>query len=165
MSASLAPTLIPNPVAIWHGAIESLSPHASPCRSLTPTRWAPMREAAIDFCDRLGVEAHQLGWTAQELFAVHPEHGTLRVEFCDVLMISGSKAVAWSQLGSCSIGAQATGPSRVGSGAFRSGRLPRRVRGDEAPTLCPERRHWLARGLHGAVVTALAACWLTGLVP
>ena len=54
----------------------------------------PMREAAIDFCDRLGAEAHALGWTAQELFAVHPEHGTLQVEFCGALMISGSKAVA-----------------------------------------------------------------------
>ncbi|WP_267427797.1 hypothetical protein [Methylobacterium sp. GC_Met_2] len=94
MSASPAPTLIPNPVAIWHGAIEGLSPDASPCRYLTRARWAPMREAAIDFCDRLGAEAHSHGWTAAELFAVHPEHGTLRVEFCGALMISGSKAVA-----------------------------------------------------------------------
>ena len=53
-----------------------------------------MREAAIDFCDRLGAEAHALGWTAAELFGLYPEHGTLRVEFCGVLMVSGSKAMA-----------------------------------------------------------------------
>lgn len=53
-----------------------------------------MREAAIDFCDRLGADAHALGWTAAELFALHPEHGTLRVEVCGVLMVSGSKALA-----------------------------------------------------------------------
>ena len=53
-----------------------------------------MREAAIDFCDRIGSEAHALDWTAQELFAVHPEHGTLRVEVYGVLIVSGSKALA-----------------------------------------------------------------------
>ena len=94
MSASPAPTLTPNPVAIWHGAIENISPHASPCRYLTPARWVPLREAAIDFCERLGAEAHALGWTAAELFALHPEHGTLRVDYCGVMMVSGSKAVA-----------------------------------------------------------------------
>ena len=57
MSASLAPTLIPNPVAIWHGAIENLSPHASPCRYLAPAKWATIRENAIGFCDRFGAEA------------------------------------------------------------------------------------------------------------
>jgi hypothetical protein len=54
----------------------------------------PLREAAIDFCDRLGAEAHALGWTAPELFALHPEHGTLLVDYCGVLMVFGSKAVA-----------------------------------------------------------------------
>lgn len=57
----------------------------------------PLRGAAIDFCDRLGAEAHGLGWAAQELFAVHPDHGTLRVEVCGVLMISGSKALTVEQ--------------------------------------------------------------------
>jgi hypothetical protein len=94
MSAGLAPTLLPNPVALWHGAIENLSPHASPCRYLSPARWAPIREAALDFCDRLGAEAHQLGWTAPKLFALHPEHGALRIECCGVLMITGNRAQA-----------------------------------------------------------------------
>ncbi|MCJ2090795.1 hypothetical protein MKK88_33150 [Methylobacterium sp. E-005] len=54
----------------------------------------PLRETAIDFCDRLGAEAHALGWTAAELFALHPEHGTLRVDCCGVLRVSSSKALA-----------------------------------------------------------------------
>ncbi len=60
---------------MWHGAIETVSSHAPPCRYLTPARWAPTRKAAIDFCDRLGTEAHALGWTERALFAVHPEQG------------------------------------------------------------------------------------------
>ncbi len=79
MSAGLTPTLLPNPVAMWHGAIEAMSPHASPCRYLAPARWAPIRDAALDFGPRFGADAHSLGWTAAELFAVHPEDGTLRL--------------------------------------------------------------------------------------
>ena len=94
MSASPAPTLIPNPVAIWHGNIENISERASPCRYLTPAQWATMRESALDFCARFGAEAHGLGWTAPQLFGVHPEHGTLRVEYCGALMVAGKKAQA-----------------------------------------------------------------------
>ncbi len=53
-----------------------------------------MREAAIDFCARLGAEAHTLGWTAAELFAVHPVHGTLRGDYCGVMMITGNRALS-----------------------------------------------------------------------
>jgi len=94
MASDFVSTMLPNAAAVWRSAVEDLSPHASPCRYLSPSRWVPMREAAIDFCDRLGAEAHSPGWTAAELFALHPEHGTLRVEFCGVLMVSGSKAQA-----------------------------------------------------------------------
>ena len=93
MSASLAPTLIPNPVAIWHGAIVGLGPHASPCRYLTPAKWAPMRANALAFLDQYGAEAHRLGWTAPQLFGVHPEHGFLRVEYAGALMVNGSLVV------------------------------------------------------------------------
>ena len=93
MSASLAPTLIPDAVAGWRSALENLSPHASPCRYLAPAKWATIRENAIGFCDRFGAEAHRLGWTAQELFAVHPEHGTIRVDHCGVLMVGIQPAI------------------------------------------------------------------------
>jgi hypothetical protein len=156
--------MLPN-AAVWRSAIEDLSPHASPCRYLTPARWVPLREAAIDFCERLGAEAHAFGWTAAELFAVHPEHGTRRVEFCGVLIVSGSKRTwRWSRPGSCLIGARATGPNRVGSGAFRYGSLPRTVWAGERSSLRPDRQYGslLAFTL---IVTILAACGITGVVP
>jgi hypothetical protein len=53
-----------------------------------------IREAAIDFCDRFGTEAHALRWTAAELFALRPKHGTLRIEVCGVMMITGNRAQA-----------------------------------------------------------------------
>ncbi|MDE4915051.1 hypothetical protein [Methylobacterium sp. 092160098-2] len=76
-----------NPAARWHLSFESLSPHASPCRYLTPTRWAAMRENCLDFIDRFGGQAHDLGWTARQLFGVHPDHGTLRVDYCGALVV------------------------------------------------------------------------------
>jgi hypothetical protein len=94
MSSDFAPTMLPNAATVWRSAIEEMSPHASPCRYLTPGRWVPIREAAIDFCDRLGAEAYALGWTAAELFALHPEHGTLRLEVCGVMMITDNRAQA-----------------------------------------------------------------------
>jgi hypothetical protein len=94
MASDFAPTMLPTAAAVWRSAIEDLSPHISPCRYLAPSRWAPMREAAIDFCDRLGADAHALGWTAAELFALHPEHGTLRIDYCGVMMVTGNRAQA-----------------------------------------------------------------------
>ena len=91
MSVGLAPTLLPNPVAIWHGAIENISERASPCRYLNPAQWAKMREAALDLCDKFGAEAHRHGWTERQLFGVHPQHGMLRVDYCGALMIAGDR--------------------------------------------------------------------------
>ena len=93
MSSSLAPSMLPDAAAMWRSAIEDISPHASPCRYLAPARWAPLREAAMDFCDRRRRGAPP--WLdGPELFAVHPEHGTLRVEYCGVMMITGNRAQA-----------------------------------------------------------------------
>lgn len=93
----------------------------TPRRYLTPARCALMREAAIDFCDLLGAEAHALGWTAAELFALHPEYGTVRIEVCWV-MISGNRAhaVELSRVGFSVV--RPTAPSRVRSEVSRSGR-------------------------------------------
>ncbi|MDF2599150.1 MAG: hypothetical protein K0Q54_1973 [Methylobacterium brachiatum] len=82
---------LPTAVAIWHDQLERISERASPCRYLTPTQWARMRESAIDFCDRFGAEAYRLGWTDRQLFSVHPQHGTLRVDYCGALMITGGQ--------------------------------------------------------------------------
>ena len=92
MSPCPAPSPLHPVVAGWRGEIENLSPHASPCRYLPPAKWAAIRESALAFCDQFGEEAQRLGWTAAELFAVHPEHGTVRIEACGVLMISAEAA-------------------------------------------------------------------------
>jgi hypothetical protein len=92
MSASPVPVDLPPTVASWRDQIERLSEHASPCRYLAPAKWKAMRENALTFVDQHGAEAHRLGWTAAELFGVHPSSGTLRVDSCGVLML-GSGAV------------------------------------------------------------------------
>jgi hypothetical protein len=81
---------LPPAVASWRDQIERLSPHASPCRYLAPTKWAAMRENALAFLDRFGAEAYRLGWTAPQLFGVHPVHGTVRVDYCGPLMIAAA---------------------------------------------------------------------------
>ncbi|MDQ0541932.1 hypothetical protein QO001_000840 [Methylobacterium brachiatum] len=92
MSASPTPVDLPPAVASWRDQLERLSPHASPCRYMPPVRWAAVREAAIDFCDRLGADALALGWTDRQLFGVHPAHGTLRVDYCGAVMVAGKRA-------------------------------------------------------------------------
>ena len=92
MSASPAPIMLPNAVVMWRDAIATLPEHTPPCRYLSPARWAEIRRAAIDFLDLYGSEAVRLGWTAPELFGVHPEYGTLRLDACGELMVSGHPA-------------------------------------------------------------------------
>lgn len=92
MSSGFTPTLLPDAAALWRSALGHLSPYASPCRYLAPTKWAAVRENAISFCDQFGAEAHRLGWTARELFAVRSQHGTLRVDYCGALMVGTDPA-------------------------------------------------------------------------
>lgn len=92
MSASPVPVDLPSTAAEWRANIERLSPHASPCRHLPPARWTEIRKNCLDFIDRFGVDAHRLGWTASQLFGVHPKHGTLRTEWCGALMVHDGRA-------------------------------------------------------------------------
>ena len=85
---------LPPAVASWRDQIERLSEHASPCRFLAPTKWAAIRTNALSFIAQHGAEAHRLGWTAPELFGVHPTSGTLRVDSCGVLMLSSGAVQA-----------------------------------------------------------------------
>ncbi len=87
-----APSPLHPVVAGWRGEFENLPPHASPCRNLPPGKWATIRESALAFCDQFGNEAHRLGWTAPELFAVHPQHETIRLDACGALMLGGEAA-------------------------------------------------------------------------
>ena len=89
--------MLPDAAALWRSAIEDLSEHASPCRYLTPARWAAIRTNTLAFLDQFGAEAHRHGWTAPQLFGVHPEHGFLRVEYAGALMVNDSKVVGVEQ--------------------------------------------------------------------
>ena len=82
----------PSDVAAWHAALAALPPSPSPCQYLDVVRWQHMRENALDFLDCFGADALRLGWTASQLFGVHPQHGTLRGDYCGALMISGDRA-------------------------------------------------------------------------
>ncbi|MCJ2053965.1 hypothetical protein [Methylobacterium sp. J-070] len=93
MSAAPAPADLPPVVASWRDQIERLSEHASPCRYLAPAKWGAIRKNALAFCDQFGAEAHRLGWTAPQLFGVHPQHGTIRVDYCGALMVGASPAL------------------------------------------------------------------------
>ncbi|MCJ2087784.1 hypothetical protein MKK88_17615 [Methylobacterium sp. E-005] len=85
---------LPPAVASWRDQIERLSELASPCRYLAPAKWKAMRENAMAFIDQHGTEAHRLGWTAPELFGVHPQTSTLRVDSCQVQILRASAAHA-----------------------------------------------------------------------
>jgi hypothetical protein len=85
---------LPPAVSSWRDQIERLSEHASPCRYLAPAKWKAMRENALAFIDQHGAEAHRLGWTAPELFGVHPTSGTLRVDSCGAPMLATVAAQA-----------------------------------------------------------------------
>ncbi|MEG9501384.1 MAG: hypothetical protein MIN69_05885 [Methylorubrum extorquens] len=89
----LAPDHLPPEAADWRKAFGALRPTSSPCRYLGTTAWANIHEACTDFIERFGAEAVQLGWTAPQLFGVHPQHGTLRIDWCGVMITGGNKAV------------------------------------------------------------------------
>ncbi|WHQ72500.1 hypothetical protein [Methylorubrum extorquens] len=89
----LATDPLPPGAAEWRKAFGVLRPTSSPCRYLGTTAWANIHEACTDFIERFGAEAVRLGWTAPQLFGVHPEHGTLRIDWCGVMITGGNKAV------------------------------------------------------------------------
>lgn len=53
-----------------------------------------MRGSALSFLDQFGDAAAALGWTAADLFGVHPTAGVIRVDHCGALMISGERVRA-----------------------------------------------------------------------
>ncbi|CAO4183400.1 hypothetical protein [Methylorubrum aminovorans] len=93
MLSELASDPLPPEAIEWRNAFGRLRPTSPPCRYLNPTAWANIHEVCTDFIESFGADAVRLGWTAPQLFGVHPEHGTLRVDWCGVMMIGGRKAI------------------------------------------------------------------------
>ena len=84
---------LPPEAAEWRKAFGILRPTSPPCRYISGTAWANLHEACSDFIERFGAEAVSLGWKATELFGVHPQHGTLRVDWCGGMITGGHKAI------------------------------------------------------------------------
>ncbi|WP_458428605.1 hypothetical protein [Methylorubrum populi] len=93
MLSEIATDPLPPVAAEWRKAFGVLRPTSPPCRYVTATAWASIHEACTDFIERFGADAVRLGWTAPQLFGVHPEHGLLRVDYCGVMMVGGRKAI------------------------------------------------------------------------
>ncbi|KMO43139.1 hypothetical protein VQ03_09345 [Methylobacterium tarhaniae] len=77
---------IPPSVLAWSRGLASLSPGVVPCRGLRPDEWRETHERCTAFVDRWGVQAHEAGWDALRLFEVGPQTGTIRGDFCGILM-------------------------------------------------------------------------------
>ncbi|MGW9817460.1 hypothetical protein ACUXK4_000006 [Methylorubrum extorquens] len=88
-----APDSLPPQAAAWRNAFGALRPTSPPCRYVGTTAWANIHEACTDFIKRFGAEAVRLGWTAPQIFGVHPQHGTLRIDWCGVMITGGHKAI------------------------------------------------------------------------
>ena len=89
----LAPDHCPPDVAEWRKAFGTLRLNSSPCRYLGAAAWANIHEACTDFIERFGAEAVRLGWTAPQIFGVHAQHGTLRIDWFGVMITGGHKAI------------------------------------------------------------------------
>jgi hypothetical protein len=71
---TIAPT---SDLRAWLDGVESLSPAKSPCPGLYGEAWQTMHARMLDFLDRFGADAQDLGWTDLDLFAVHPQTGPI----------------------------------------------------------------------------------------
>ena len=88
--------ITPSPVQTWRDALTSMKTTVSPCPGLTGSKWVAVHEAALDALERFGAELAEHGWTAPELFGVHPHAGIIRADFCGALVLSGEKVSAVS---------------------------------------------------------------------
>ncbi len=72
---------------LWRAGLARLAPHEMPCPDYRPRIWSAVHTRALAFLDAFGAQAEALGWTAPRLFGVHPEIGTVRVDYCGGLVL------------------------------------------------------------------------------
>jgi hypothetical protein len=77
----------------WREAFARLSATSPPCPGFNSQRWQDVHSACLRFLSDNADEAAAKGWTAEELFGVHPTMGAVRVDGCGALMVSGGKPV------------------------------------------------------------------------
>ena len=71
-----------------------LAPFIDLCPGFRPQACAAIRARAVPFVEGHATRAVALGWTAEELFGVHPVLGSVRVHCCGALMLSNAGQVA-----------------------------------------------------------------------
>ncbi len=67
MQSELHASLTPVPTSdlhVWRSGVESLSPAKSPCPGLYGEAWQKTHANMLDFSERFGAQAVELGWTA-----------------------------------------------------------------------------------------------------
>ncbi|MCJ2028074.1 hypothetical protein MKK50_01420, partial [Methylobacterium sp. J-043] len=74
--------------------IERMNPATSPCPGLHGETWQRVHAAMLDFLERFGAEAVDLGWSEFDLFGVHPTVGIIRADHCGALVVGG-RAAQW----------------------------------------------------------------------
>ena len=79
---SATATIIPADPQVWRKGFLDLRPGVSPCPGLTGANWTAIHAKNVEFLDRWADEAAALGWTTLELWGVHPQVGTIRVDYC-----------------------------------------------------------------------------------
>jgi hypothetical protein len=91
MPPSSKPKLVPADPKLWRQGFLDLRSSVVPCPGFTLQSWGGAHEACIDFLDRWADQAVALGWTTLECFGVHPEAGTIRVDFCGAMVLSAER--------------------------------------------------------------------------
>jgi hypothetical protein len=80
--------------AEWHAILGDLEQRTCP-DWLSPDRWGAVLSDAENFLSRWGAAAHALGWTALDLFGVHPIAPAARFDLMGlILLLHGSEVVA-----------------------------------------------------------------------
>jgi hypothetical protein len=81
------------PASEWHAILAGLKERASP-DWITPDRWEVLLHDAQRFLDRWSSTAHAMGWTALDLFGVHPTRPAVRFDVMGLLLLlQGSEVV------------------------------------------------------------------------
>lgn len=77
----------------WREALTAMRPTGEPCPGISPDKWPAIREQALDFLEQHGARAAEIGWTVEDLFGVHPELGTRRVDHAGALVVGEGRPV------------------------------------------------------------------------
>ena len=78
----------------WCLGLDRLSPDIPPIAGFRRGAWPGIYAVCKRFLSEFGEQAEALGWTAAELFGVHPVVGLNRVDCCGALIIARAPVVS-----------------------------------------------------------------------